>query len=213
MPQYRFSPTRAGRHWWAVFGVAAVLLALPALLNLLVPDNEDRVDEVRLGQLGYDWEIPLTDAAGEPVACRKSTDVINGYLWDCDGTLVHSMIVEGSNDEEETLRRMMRMEFTQFPPRDIPTFREGESRMVLDDRFGAVGMSLPGTGDRESQSMIAIIYGGAEVPELADAAWYRFTDGQPLPMPVLMLLEGMSDGAPSPGSPEVPMLENITEAV
>lgn len=213
MPQYRFSPTRAGKHWWAIFGVAIALLALPALLNLVVPDRVAETDEVRLGQLGYDWEIPVTDAEGEPLACRKSSQVISGYMWDCDGTMIHSMIVEGSENEENTLRRMMRVEFFSYPPPEIPTFREGEARMVLDNRFGAVGFSVPGTGDHEGQSMITLVYGGGQMPELADAVWRQYTGGSQLPPPVLLLLEGMSGTAPGPALPEAPALQNITEAV
>lgn len=211
MPQYRFSPTRAGKHWWAIFAVAVILLAIPALLNLVVPERQAQTDEVRLGQLGYNWEIPLTDAAGEPLSCRQSTEALSGQLWDCEGTIVQSMIVEGSVDEEHTLERMMRMTLLAYPPADVPTFREGDALMKIDDRFGAVGMSLAGTGEREGASMIAVIFGGPNVPELSDAVWYQFSDGQSLPSPVLFLLDGMSRG-PVPQESNTPTLENITEA-
>lgn len=209
MPQYRFSPTRAGRHWWAIFGVAIVLLAIPALLNLVVPERQNPTDQVRLGQFGYDWEIPLDHPDGSPVTCHQSTEALGGHLWDCEGTIVQAMITQGSTDEEHTLERMMRMTLLDYPPDDIPTFREGEALLKIDDRFGAVGMSLPGTGDQEGASMIAIIYGGTAVPELADAVWYSFSDGHPLPQPVLFLLEGMSH----PPIPETgtPRLEELTE--
>ncbi|MGP6175061.1 hypothetical protein [Corynebacterium sp. A21] len=210
MPQYRFSPTRAGKLWCAILGVAALLLALPSLLNLVVPDRPDGTDEVRLGSLGYDWEIPLRDPAGEIISCRKSSDVITGYLWDCEGTMVQSLIVEGPEDEEQTLRRMMRALIIEFPPANAPVFREEEARMVIDPRYGAVGMSLAGTGDREGQSMITLVYGGAEVPELADAVWFHYSQ-QSLPTPVLMLLDGMSPAPIGAGLevPEEPQMEDV----
>lgn len=212
MPQYRFSPTRAGKHWWAIFAVAVILLAIPALLNLFVPERQAQTDEVRLGQAGYDWEIPLSDADGEPLSCRQSTEALSGHLWDCEGTTVQSMIVEGSTDEEHTLDRMMRMTLLDYPPEDVPTFREGDALMKIDDRWGAVGMSLAGTGEWEGSSMITVIFGGPKVPELSDAVWHRFSDGQALPTPVLFLLDGMSPG-PAPQEPNAPALENTTEEV
>ncbi|QGU06180.1 hypothetical protein COCCU_01060 [Corynebacterium occultum] len=195
MPQYRFSPTRAGKLWCAIFAVAALLFALPGILNLLTPEREAGTDEIRLGSLGYDWEMLLHDEQGEVISCSKSSNVILGYLWDCDGTLIQSLLVEGVEDEEVTLRRMMRANLAEFPPEDAPVFREGDARMVIDPRYGAVGMSLAGSDEREGQSMIVLVHGGPEVPELADAVWFQFSR-QPLPTPVLLLLDDITPSVP-----------------
>lgn len=210
MPQYRFTPTRAGKLWWAIFTVAALLLALPTVINLFLPEREGGTDEVRFGSLGYEWEIPLRDARGELVSCSRSSNVIFGYLWDCEGTMVHSIVAEGAEDEEATLRRMMRAHLGSFPPRDALAFREEGSRMVIDPRYGAVGISLVGTGDQAGQSMIVLVYGGPEVPELADSVWFQFSR-QPLPPPVLQLLDSLSPTWPgtSPDAPGELQMENV----
>lgn len=199
MPQYRFSPTRAAKHWWAIFGTAAVLLALPALLNLIVPERTESDDEIRLGSLGYGWEVPLYDPEGEPISCQQSVDITAGYLWNCDGTIVQSMITEGGTDPERTLRRMMRAMVMDFPPEQAPLFKEGDTRMLIDGRWRAVGMSVEGSGEQEGQTMVTVVRSGTDVPELADAVWYHLTDGSTLPPPVLMLLDDLTPQTPGVG--------------
>lgn len=182
MPTYRLQPVRAGRYWWAVFGVTAIVLLLPVIINLAVPDRASATDEVRLGTLGYDWEVPVPDPAGEEVlTCAKSTGSISGHAWDCDGVMLQSIIAEGGTEPDRTLRRMVRA-LDLFPPaEDAPILREGDARMLIDPEWGTIGLSLEGVDEREDLTMVAVISGrGSQTAPLADAVWRAYT-GSPLP--------------------------------
>lgn len=79
--------------------------------------------------------------------------------------------------------------------------KEGNARMLIDDRTSTVGLSLEGAGDHEGQTMVAVLTGpGDQVAMLSDRVWQSYTGGQALPEIVLAAIteigaRGGTDGA------------------
>lgn len=179
MPTYRLQPSATRSWWWALFGVTAIIILIPAVLNLLVPSQE-REEEVVLSTAGYSWEIPLD------ITCDPAPLTSMGSGWQCGGVILQSIIAEGGTDSELTLRRMMRALNFTFPPENIPILKEGDMRMLIDDRTSTVGLSLEGTGDQEGQTMVSVITGqGPQVATLSDQVWQSYSGGQELPEVVM----------------------------
>lgn len=193
MPTYRLQPTRAGRYWWAVIGATAIVLLLPALINLAVPDRDAALREIRLSGQGYSWEIPVHDPAGEIMSCRQSTAMITGHAWNCEGATVMSTVTAGGTDPDRTLWRMTRALSLTAPPENAPILREGDARLLIDHEMATLGLSLEGGGEHGEQTMVAVLAGhGAQTAPLADAVWRAYTD-QPLPEVVLAEIHGLRD--------------------
>ena len=192
MPRYRLQPTVDRTWWWSLFGATAVILLLPVVFNLLVPDRERR-EQAYLGMPGYSWEIPL-DMTCEPMGLDSV-----GPGWRCDGVMVQSLIADGGEDPERTLRRMMRAMNFIGPADSEPVFREGQARMLIDTATSSVGLSLEGEGDRASQTMVAVITGpGVRVAPVADQVWGAYTGGKPLPAVVTDAIVEPSPRLPVP---------------
>lgn len=153
--------------------MTAAILLLPAALLTVVPTRA--IDsEVRLGMAGYSWSIPLD------LRCRPSSGSLTAG-WTCGSVSLQSMIADGGTDPDRTLRRMMRAMLSGLPPEGAEILREGESRMLIDDRARSVGLSLEGTGEQEGRTMVAVLTGpGEEIVPVADKVWEEFT-GQGLP--------------------------------
>jgi hypothetical protein len=173
MSSYRLQPAAERRWWWSLFGVTAAILLLPAALLTVVPTRA--IDsEVRLGMSGYSWSIPLD------LRCRPSSGSLTAG-WTCGSVSLQSMIADGGTDPDRTLRRMMRAMLSGLPPEGAEILREGEARMLIDDRARSVGLSLEGTGEQEGRTMVAVLTGpGEEIVPIADKVWEEFT-GQGLP--------------------------------
>jgi len=171
MTLYRLQPASDRRWWVALFGITAVVLLLPALLLLVVPAR-DVAERVVLG--GESWEIPLE------LECRPSTDVLHSG-WSCGELQVQTLLVEGGEDPDRTLRRMMRTMLIMPPPRDAEILKEGDARMLIDDTTWSVGLSLEGTGERAGLTIVTVLTGpGWAISPVADDVWREYT-GQGLP--------------------------------
>ena len=134
---------------------------------------------MRLGAPGYDWGIPVPAPGGtdETLACHSYTEALLGHGWDCGNVVIQSTIAQGGTDPERTLRRTMRSQALLAPPADADVFREGDARMIIDDDFGVVGISLEGTGDHRDLTMVAVLTGqGARLASVADSVWRAYTD-------------------------------------
>lgn len=173
MSSYRLQPAADHRWWWSLFGVTTVILLLPAMLLPVVPTRSVS-SEVRLGMTGYNWDIPLD------LTCRPDTDAfVEG--WRCGPVSVQTMIADGGTQPDRTLRRMMRAVSTVPPSEGAEILREGQARMLIDERTHTVGMSLEGSGEREGLTMVAVLSGpGDRIAPIADLVWEGFT-GQGLP--------------------------------
>ncbi len=211
MPTYRLQPVRAGRYWWAVFGVTAVVLLLPVILNLAVPDRSSATEEVRLSAQGYSWEVPIPDPEepGEPLTCGTSAGSITGQAWDCGGAALESVIAAGGEDPDHTLWRMTRALSLTDPPEDAPILREGDSRLLINHGTGALGLSLEGSGDHDGLTMVAVLSGdGLRTAPIANAVWQAYT-GRPLPELVLAEILALEDPLSNWGEVGALTLEGI----
>lgn len=197
MTLYRLQSASDRRWWVALFGITAVVLLLPALLLLVVPAR-DVAERVVLG--GESWEIPLE------LECRPSTDVLHSG-WSCGELQVQTLLVEGGEDPDRTLRRMMRTMLIMPPPRDAEILKEGDARMLIDDTTWSVGLSLEGTGERADLTIVTVLTGpGWAISPVADDVWREYT-GQGLPEIVREAIEAPPRGVPEgfriPFEPEV----------
>ncbi|MCS5478205.1 hypothetical protein NYP18_00860 [Corynebacterium sp. YIM 101645] len=173
MSSYRLQPAADHRWWWSLFGVTTVILLLPAMLLPVLPVRAVASD-VRLGMTGYSWSIPLD------LTCRPDTGAFVGG-WMCGPVSVQTMIAEGGTEPDRTLRRMMRAVASIPPSEGAEILREGQARMLIDERANAVGMSLEGSGEHEGLTMVAVLIGpGRQIAPIADMVWEGFT-GQGLP--------------------------------
>ena len=58
--KYQLKPQGRGGLWWSIVGVAVVLLLLPTLINLVVPDKANDYKQLEIDLLGVDWSVPIT---------------------------------------------------------------------------------------------------------------------------------------------------------
>src|SRR5699024_2758350 len=116
--------------WWSIMGIAAVLLLLPLGVNAVVPDNSKSYRQLSIGAVGYEWEVPVVTGSGAPVMCEMPSDDLFMKYWECNGdTTVVTMLVEGVEDPENTLRRMIRATLATPMPEDIvPTAASEDGR-------------------------------------------------------------------------------------
>ncbi|RSZ63775.1 hypothetical protein EAH68_05925 [Corynebacterium hylobatis] len=172
MSSYRLQPAADHRWWWSLFGITTVILLLPTVLLPVTP-TRSVVSDVRLGMVGYSWSIPLD------LTCRPDAGAMAGG-WTCGSVSVQTMIAEGGTEPDRTLRRMMRALIVP-PPEGAEILREGQARMLIDERANTVGMSLEGSGENEGLAMVAVLTGpGDQIVPIADMVWEGFT-GQGLP--------------------------------
>ncbi|MDO5668404.1 MAG: hypothetical protein Q4G50_00175 [Corynebacterium sp.] len=197
MTLYRLQPDRDRRWWLALFGITAAILLLPAMLLPVVPAREVS-ERVVLG--GENWEVPLD------MECRPATDVLLSG-WSCGDLQVQTILVEGGEDPDRTLRRMMRAMLMFPPPQDAEILKEGDARMLIDDATRSVGLSLEGTGEREGLTIVTVLTGpGTAISPVADDVWHEYA-GRGLPEIVRSAIEapprGTDEGFRLPFEPEV----------
>lgn len=168
---YQLKPVGRAKLWWSIMGIAAVLLLLPLGVNAVVPDNSKSYRQLSIGAVGYEWEVPVVTGSGAPVMCEMTSDDLFMKYWECNGdTTVVTMLVEGVEDPENTLRRMIRATLATPMPEDIvPTAasEDGRAHALLqpgtDEGFlvslPIVAISQQGQGDYEDVTAVAIVNG------------------------------------------------------
>ncbi|KQB84582.1 hypothetical protein [Corynebacterium oculi] len=102
MPRYRLQPDRPLLLWWGLLAALAVYFGAPAAINAAIPQRSATSDAVELGALGSDWTIPV-----EGLECRSGPFALT-ETWVCGDTLLSSTVMGDVEDEERTLRRLMR---------------------------------------------------------------------------------------------------------
>lgn len=176
MPAYRLKPRLPV---WKLAGAAIMLLVAPAVASLVIPQLHDAHSQVTLGQPGMDWEVPITWPDGSQLRCQEAGDVMFP-VWDCEGTMVHTFIMEDSRDPENTLERALRAALlTDITP---GTFhRHGE--VLIYDADEAIGLAT----QRDNETMIAIVT-GEQQRDYAEVIMYEL-DGRRGPKPEVGDLE------------------------
>ncbi|MEJ5998101.1 hypothetical protein [Corynebacterium sp. H130] len=157
MPSFRLKPRLP---LWRIGAVVAALLLAPLLLDLVTPRLVDDHSPVTLGAAGNPWENVIEWPEGGELVCKKAGDIMMP-AWDCDGTMIHAMMVEGSRDEENTLKRAMRS--ILMVPANEGKFVRDDGVLLFETDEG-IAISQEGTGDFEGQTMIAVVTGEKQRP-------------------------------------------------
>lgn len=141
---------------WRIAGVCAALMFAPYLLSLSMPQLADARSTVTLGKTEYDWSVPIHWPDGSELVCEDIGDVMFP-IWDCEGTKVHTLIMEDSEDAENTLRRAMRA-LLVVPPSEGEFVRDGD--ILLYETAEGIGISK----QDEELTIVAVVEGEEQRP-------------------------------------------------
>ncbi|MFP7365182.1 hypothetical protein SFC07_05305 [Corynebacterium callunae] len=171
--KYQLKPYGRAKLWWAICGVAAILLLLPVLINAVVPDKGGDYKPLAIDYQGLDWSVPITTESGAPVMCEEVSDEIFMKFWECNGdTTVVTIMVENVEDPANTLRRMTDAALTISVPADTEAIASDDDTAhamyyepAAADNYmqlmPVLALSQQGTGDYEDYTAIAIIKGSS----------------------------------------------------
>ena len=174
MGPYRLKPQFRTAHVLQLIGVLLLLVAVPLLITARLPATSPSADEVILGDsVGGGWQIPLRYADGEPVMCESSPDVMLEGGWNCGGTTIKSLVVEGVPDPELAARRMLRamgvsrgMDLEVAWDGDLLELHHPEQTVSPGERFDGderedqlTGLALPGSGVHEGELLVVAVHG------------------------------------------------------
>lgn len=168
--KYQLKPQGQGKLWFAIVGLATLLLLLPTLINLVVPDKGNDYKQVEIDLLGVDWSVPITTEGSAAVMCEETSDEITRKYWNCNGdTTVVTMMVEGVKDPSNTLRRMVNAALFTEVDESLQAVASEDGRAhalyVPGEQSGGVwtlpivALSMQGSGDYENLTAVAIING------------------------------------------------------
>ena len=169
--KYQLKPHGRAKLWWFICGLAALLLLLPVILNLVVPDKGGDYKALEIDLSGTDWTVPITNETGAAVMCEESSDEIFMKYWTCnDDTTVVTMMVENVEDPCNTLRRMIDASLYLSVPADTEAvasedgtahamFYQPSQSDGMTQLLPVVALSQQGTGDYEGYTAIALING------------------------------------------------------
>ncbi|AKK02085.1 hypothetical protein [Corynebacterium epidermidicanis] len=153
MPEYRLKPRL---HLWRIGGIALALLLLPVPINAVLPSVDANTSRVELGSVEQGWTQELSWPDGTAMQCQEDDEAVLGAAWDCDGTSISTMVLEGSRDEAETLRRGIRT-VTMVDVTGPVSVTRGVARLLETE--DAVGMSVEGRDDHAGQTLVAVVTG------------------------------------------------------
>lgn len=169
MPEYRLKPRLP---MWRLSALVLGLLMLPVLIDAALPQVAPNSSQVTLGMPGYEWSHELNWPDGTPMTCVEVDESFFSPAWDCDGTIITTMIMAGARDEDNTLQRGMRNALRRDVAAPI-SLRKGPARLI--DAENAVGMSVMGEGDYAGQSLIAVVTGD-NYREVSRVVWTSLVD-------------------------------------
>lgn len=183
--------------------VATVLLLLPTFINMLIPDKAMDYKQLSIDAFGSEWQIPITTAEGASVQCELDADDFISRTWQCrDSTTITTQFVEGVDDPENTLRRMIRATNGFSPGNDahVGSSNDGRAHILSDDARGIVpwaiptiALSLDGSGDEEGKTAVVIISGDA-ASYYSSAIWGSMAQERGVPYSEELPLAGAGTG-------------------
>ncbi|MDU0479700.1 hypothetical protein QVA66_10690 [Staphylococcus chromogenes] len=153
MPAYRLKPRLP---LWRLSLIVAAALLVPVPIDALLPQVNANTSRVVLGAPENDWTTPMNWPDGTEMICAEADDSVFFPSWDCDGTLITTTVLEGSKDEEETLRRAIRS-VTMVKTDDKLDIHKGDGRLIETD--DAIGMSVEGRDDHDGKTLVAVVTG------------------------------------------------------
>lgn len=148
-----------------------VAFLVPVGLNKMVP-AADTSTVVAIDQVG-DADFVLHDDSNKQITCRQSdlAGVFDTYR--CANTVVYTGSVPGSDNQDETLKRMIRANTYESAALEQKVANLGENIRVVDmvANYGIMGVSLATSNDGEEGTSFVVI-AGKDDTEVRALAYY-----------------------------------------
>ncbi|WP_178945794.1 hypothetical protein [Kocuria sp. TGY1127_2] len=175
---YRIKPRFGARAWWAIVGVAVILLGAPAVINAAVPDAAPVMSRVELGSEDYGWTIGMRDRDGSELVCEQHFDDPMTERWTCGQTEIRTTVVENAEDQDLALRRIIRGVGVGWRVLDenVPLRHRAEARQIEDTAADATAISLEGSGEHRDQTIMVVV-SGPDRMKYSDLVWHNVTSG------------------------------------
>ncbi len=156
MTSYRFPPAKMTGPFFAVLGATLLVLGLPAVLSLALPEREPEMEEVVLDD--PEWRQPI-----EGLTCSVNHDSMANQAWDCGDTLVEAYVTEGVEDDALALRRAVRATSFEGMPKKEDVKDAGGILTLETDGFIPVFAFSVAKGDLNYQ----IVFSNGDPTDLA----------------------------------------------
>lgn len=172
MPQYRFSPQRPQRMFWAVTGFLVILLGTPALLAVALPtDTQTEPEEVVISGPMSEWKtsVPGLECEPDPMAIT-----MNG--WYCDDLYIQGAQTIDVDDDALALQRGVRAyQMAEMPEGEV--YEDNGTFALYDAPSRTLAFSFPHQQDNIDQQVF--LTGSPEsILPVAEDIWDTFTDDQ-----------------------------------
>lgn len=173
MPAYRLKPRLP---MWRLSALVLGLLVLPVPLDLAVPQLVNPDTQVELGAPELDWTVPLNWPDGQPLICEPDPDAMFDAAWFCEDSRISTLVMEGSNNEDETLRRGIRASSGEKITGPV-TMHKGSARMISTDSI--TGISVEGANDHEGNTLVVVV-SGHDRKAYSDLIWTTLVEPERL---------------------------------
>lgn len=113
--------------WWGLLAAVVVYFGAPTAINAAIPERSATADEVVFGATSGDWEIPV-----EGLNCRSGGFSLTED-WVCGDTLVTATIMQGVDNPERTLHRLIHAAALEEPSEEASFTEHEGTPMLIDD--------------------------------------------------------------------------------
>jgi len=171
MEKFRFPPARPRSLFIAIIAFVTVVLALPAIVHAVLPPHPADVEQVTLSDPSQDWDITVPD-----LYCERDYTSLASVGWTCGDTSVQAVIVEDTDDDEHTLRRMVRA-YGMAPGLPEGEVHEGKdgALALADAPSSTAAISIDGTGADENKDWVVTVTGdSAATRTTTERLWKAF---------------------------------------
>ncbi|UQZ26857.1 hypothetical protein [Corynebacterium accolens] len=191
MEKFRFPPARPRSLFIAALAFVTVVLALPAIVHAVLPQHHADVEQVTLSDPSHDWDITVSD-----LYCERDYASLASVGWTCGDVTVQAVIVEDTDDDEHTLRRMVRA-YGMAPGLPEGEVHEGKdgALALADAPSSTAAISINGTGTDENKDWVVTVTGdSAATRTTTERLWKAFGQDE-LPEEVTADIEEFSGKA------------------
>lgn len=175
MEKFRFPPARQRGLFFAAIAFVTVVLALPAIVHAMLPPHHADMEQVTLSDPIHKWDITVSD-----LYCERDHASLASTGWTCGDASVQAVIVEDTDDDEHTLRRMVRAygRAPGLPESEVHEGKDG-SLALADTPSSTAAISINGTGANENKDWVITITGdSAATRTTTERLWKAFGLGE-----------------------------------
>lgn len=145
--------------WTLTLLLLAICLGGPVIAAKLVPVIDTKPTPVLLGSEDQGWSLQLHDPNDAPIKCVQTIGDVVEKQWDCDGTTISTMLYTGSNDQDNTFQRYLRLKFLQ------PSAVEHQGQLrAAHNNIDAGAISLARTTDDTEYTLCVYLEGNNFAP-------------------------------------------------